>query len=338
MPGRSYSNGTDYRYGFNGKEKDGEIEGQQDYGFRIYDSRLGRFKSIDPLSKSYPWLTPYQFASNRPIDGIDLDGKEWSVSRNGNTVTFTVKIAVFNESNTLSNVKQLQRLVNTLEAKIENNFTKSFKNSDGTTTNYVLDIQFDTKPAIPKDESKFKLILRDLEPKTTDEDKGTVTYAGGSTRLAIAGVNNASQENILYGTLSVKNATPSGDAMNVDYSTLIRNLTHEFGHSGGLAHVWDDLSPADINQKNMGYVIGQTLAAAVLRGATGKEIKGLRNQLTSFFSNLITSNLMDSEENPSEKLRTSNSGSTNLTQGQFQAVEQTVSAQQPTTKIEDEKK
>ena len=32
---------------------------------------------MDPLTKEYPMLTPYQFASNRPIDGIDLDGAEY---------------------------------------------------------------------------------------------------------------------------------------------------------------------------------------------------------------------------------------------------------------------
>ncbi|MBA2746028.1 MAG: hypothetical protein H0U44_07385, partial [Flavisolibacter sp.] len=80
MPGRSYSNNNQYRYGFNGKENDNEVKGegnQQDYGMRIYDPRLGRFLSVDPISKDYPELTPYQFASNRPIDGIDLDGLEF---------------------------------------------------------------------------------------------------------------------------------------------------------------------------------------------------------------------------------------------------------------------
>jgi RHS repeat-associated protein len=66
-------------YGFNGKEKDSEWNGGggiYDYGFRIYDPRLGRFLSVDPLTKSYPELTPYQFASNTPIAAIDLDGLE----------------------------------------------------------------------------------------------------------------------------------------------------------------------------------------------------------------------------------------------------------------------
>ena len=70
-----------YRYGFNGKENDNEVKGgdglQQDYGMRIYDSRIGKFLSVDPITKDYPELTPYQFASNRPIDGIDQDGLEY---------------------------------------------------------------------------------------------------------------------------------------------------------------------------------------------------------------------------------------------------------------------
>src|SRR4051812_17781533 len=80
MPSRKYAAASNYRYGFNGKENDNEIKGlgnQQDYGMRIYDSRLGKFLSVDPLTKSFSMLTPFQFASNRPIDGIDLDGIEW---------------------------------------------------------------------------------------------------------------------------------------------------------------------------------------------------------------------------------------------------------------------
>ena len=78
MPGRSYSiANTNYRYGFNGKEKDNK-DGvvQYDYGFRIYDPRLVRFKSIDPLSKSYPWNSPYSYAEGDLIRSIDLDGLE----------------------------------------------------------------------------------------------------------------------------------------------------------------------------------------------------------------------------------------------------------------------
>ena len=89
MPGRKYTAGNTYRYGFNGKENDNEVKGegnQQDYGMRIYEARLGRFLSVDPITKNYPELTPYQFASNTPISAIDLDGGEAKV------VTYGVKL------------------------------------------------------------------------------------------------------------------------------------------------------------------------------------------------------------------------------------------------------
>ena len=82
MPGRSFVGANGYRYGFNGKENDNEVKGngnQQDYGMRIYDPRLGRFLSVDPLSGNYPWYTPYQFAGNNPIWATDLDGLEEDV-------------------------------------------------------------------------------------------------------------------------------------------------------------------------------------------------------------------------------------------------------------------
>lgn len=47
-----------------------------DYGFRIYNPQIGRFLSIDPLSNKFPFYTPYQFAGNKPIVAVDLDGRE----------------------------------------------------------------------------------------------------------------------------------------------------------------------------------------------------------------------------------------------------------------------
>jgi RHS repeat-associated protein len=87
MPGRKYSQpNSGYRYGFNGKELDKDMDGNNyDYGFRIYNPALGRFLSTDPLTREYPWYTPYQFAGNTPIQAIDLDGlePEFIIGKNG---------------------------------------------------------------------------------------------------------------------------------------------------------------------------------------------------------------------------------------------------------------
>ena len=76
MPGRKYDAGS-YRYGFNGKENDNEVKGegnQIDYGMRVYDPRLGRFLSVDPLAHKFPWQSPYCAMDNNPVNKIDPTG------------------------------------------------------------------------------------------------------------------------------------------------------------------------------------------------------------------------------------------------------------------------
>jgi RHS repeat-associated protein len=87
MPGRKFNNGN-YRYGFNGKEKDDEIKGSgnsYDFGARLYDPRLGRWLSTDPLAAKYPDLSPYNFVANSPLIYIDPDGKR-IVDANGKVI------------------------------------------------------------------------------------------------------------------------------------------------------------------------------------------------------------------------------------------------------------
>ncbi|MBN2727738.1 MAG: hypothetical protein JXR53_00785 [Bacteroidales bacterium] len=82
MPGRNY-NLDEYRFGFNGQEQDNEIYGDGnslEFKYRIYDPRLGRFMSVDPLFREYPWNSTYAFAENDVIRAIDLEGAEKFIS------------------------------------------------------------------------------------------------------------------------------------------------------------------------------------------------------------------------------------------------------------------
>ena len=63
------------RYKYCGKERDEET-GLYYYGARYYAAWLGRFVSVDPMQFKYPYYTPYQYAGNKPISYIDLDGLE----------------------------------------------------------------------------------------------------------------------------------------------------------------------------------------------------------------------------------------------------------------------
>ncbi|MNU91499.1 RHS Repeat protein [compost metagenome] len=78
LPNRKGAEGDSYRYGFNGKEKDDELKGKgnsYDFGARMYDSRLGRWLTIDPLAKQFANQSPYNYAANSPIYLLDSDGK-----------------------------------------------------------------------------------------------------------------------------------------------------------------------------------------------------------------------------------------------------------------------
>jgi RHS repeat-associated protein len=91
MPGRQFNAG-DYRYGFNGKEKDDEVKGagnSLDFGDRIYDPRLGRWLSVDGRFKDYVPFSPYNFALNNPIYFKDADGN-LVVDKDGRPVTVSI--------------------------------------------------------------------------------------------------------------------------------------------------------------------------------------------------------------------------------------------------------
>lgn len=55
-----------------------QLQKQQDDKFR--------FLSVDPLTKGYPMLTPYQYAGNSPISGIDIDGLEYFYAADGSLI------------------------------------------------------------------------------------------------------------------------------------------------------------------------------------------------------------------------------------------------------------
>jgi RHS repeat-associated protein len=66
----TYSN----KYKFTEKERDTET-GYDYFGARFYDSRLGRWLSVDPLADKYPGWSPYNYCLNNPLKYVDPDGR-----------------------------------------------------------------------------------------------------------------------------------------------------------------------------------------------------------------------------------------------------------------------
>lgn len=68
LEGRNWYNS--YRFGFNDYEYDHlicSLNSIVDYGERLYDTRIGRYFTIDPLTTEFTWQTPYSYCLNNFI-------------------------------------------------------------------------------------------------------------------------------------------------------------------------------------------------------------------------------------------------------------------------------
>jgi RHS repeat-associated protein len=150
MSSRSF-NASSSRYGFNGKEKDDENNvagGSYDFGERIYDSRLGRWLSLDPLMRKYAGLSPYNFTFNNPIifndpDGRDgrltvVDGKDGSVN-----ITLETNIHIYGANGDAATAAALTKAYK--DAGFDK--TRSFKGADGKTYNVAIKVTYSAENA-----------------------------------------------------------------------------------------------------------------------------------------------------------------------------------------------
>jgi RHS repeat-associated protein len=141
VPNR-HASADSYRYGFQGQEMDNEIKGEGNslnYTFRMHDPRIGRFFAVDPLTKSYPWNSPYAFSENRVIDGIDLEGSEFKTTKTEKGFNIDIKFKVVNESDVISQVT-INRMIYQFISSIHN-FDGYGKNGESITFTATYDSQ-----------------------------------------------------------------------------------------------------------------------------------------------------------------------------------------------------
>jgi RHS repeat-associated protein len=204
MPGRKYQAGSVYRYGFNGKENDKDAgEGVQDYGMRIYDTRLVRFLSVDPLFKSFPWYTPYQFAGNTPIQAIDLDGEEekhytLTLNKNGSATLTNLpsKTKEYNE------IPLWLRIITLGAGKSKYKIQPRAVVTYGSNT---YKIGFAGSPGNENGMEAFNKIVQN--PNSIDPDEFTSTFLNEDQSSSVAGFTwavNMQNNTAMYGPLTSK--------------------------------------------------------------------------------------------------------------------------------------
>ena len=65
-----------HAYRYNGKELD-EVSQTYEYGFRYYDPTIGKFIGVDPIADQFAWVSPFNYAENKPVSGVDLHGLQY---------------------------------------------------------------------------------------------------------------------------------------------------------------------------------------------------------------------------------------------------------------------
>jgi len=69
----------------------------------MHDPRVGRFFATDPMADKYPWNSPYAFAENKVIQGIDQDGLFWNpVAGIGDGIARSMQSSINNIGNSIS--------------------------------------------------------------------------------------------------------------------------------------------------------------------------------------------------------------------------------------------
>ena len=118
--------GNEYRYGFNGMEKDDEVKWERnsyDFGVRIYDCRVGRWIRRNPLEWEYPDLSPYNYTANNPIKFIDVDSEKfinpYLATKNKAEIEVQKAEKVYND------------MLNSHEGKLKRKDIKKYKKTSG---------------------------------------------------------------------------------------------------------------------------------------------------------------------------------------------------------------
>ncbi|MBK7110405.1 MAG: RHS repeat-associated core domain-containing protein [Chitinophagales bacterium] len=232
-PGRNWSSGSEYRFGFNGKESDTETYGDgnsYDFGERIYDARLGRWMSVDPMSGKYANLSPYVYTANNPILYIDRNGKDYEVYVDHNARTIIVKATFYYPESDLKSQQTATQAVIAIKRQVNGKFIYEVEQADGTVIDY--DIEFDLQ-AKPSNRIDYSGTYGD----DYNSETGEISFTGERSyaNTLIVEPHEAIQLEapigvIWYGHTDVNSEVHVSDRIGL--STTI----HEMGHAFGVQH------------------------------------------------------------------------------------------------------
>jgi RHS repeat-associated protein len=205
LPGRNSSE-DEYRYGFNGMEMDDEIHevkgSSYDFGARLYNSRVGRWLTVDPHVENYPAQSPYTFSLNSPLLYDDPNGKDAriTITEETNAETgekqqvITISTKIYLTGKALSPEEQAS-----LDSYKDKVFGTDYTSSDGSTiVRFDVDYVNASAPSLNLPESVNHLLengpaetLSEIPLKATADTKAGRSNITGSSQELDQGDNYA---------------------------------------------------------------------------------------------------------------------------------------------------
>jgi RHS repeat-associated protein len=247
MPGRSWQSAA-YRYGFNGKEKAGEVAaGITDFGARLYNEALGRWMAVDPMAGKYPALSPYAGMDNKPTAFVDYDGEDFGIRVNHTTRTIIIVANVYTVS--ANSFQQAQAAAAAWNAKTANidGYNVSFQINViqppvPPTNDEVINSFPDSRADFYKKDGSLKIskieknrpvVNRSNVKNAAEADPIGNGYAGGGEGWNSRNIQ-ASATSFAAGVAAMDYLVSMNNYGTQDMGTYANLVTHEFGHLLGL--------------------------------------------------------------------------------------------------------
>ena len=252
MDGRKYYSNTHHRFGFNGKELDYELKNAGnsiDFGFRIYDSRLGKFLSLDPLTSKYPYLSPYHFCNNSPILFKDFDGKDFGVEIKDNTIIIKATYYTDNNTKTIESTKAALGYINS--------FSDKFQFTDKTGKVYTIQFDLQLKGTDNTAAQNEKLAKEDDRANFITQDAGFPLFINGVTsNQELSTTVGQTLEGGDFTQLADAELAPSAYGVSNPDQFNQSNFTHEILHTLGVDHkAMSGENKADVTEQTVKSIL-----------------------------------------------------------------------------------
>ncbi len=238
-----------------------------DFGARMYDARLGRWLSLDPLQAKYPGLSPYNFVANNSIIFKDFDGRDYQIVVDKASKTISIVATYY------VNDKKTEDLAKQAASEIMlSNAAFSFKEENGEM--YKINFQLDVINT--NSSNKFEPINR-----AEDNKKGNSISELNSEdfNFEVKKIDKNLDASTIQGLTSF------GERINTDLTKTgvgddnrIQTIKHEILHTLGVDHP-NGLTSAKINKETINAILSYPSLTNKKEGTTSISLtKGNSNE------------------------------------------------------------